>query len=53
MKSPNIERISLKGNHFILINSIALEGDGCFLCKPTEEALLKMAGKICDISHLK
>ncbi|XP_066594537.1 metallophosphoesterase 1 isoform X2 [Prorops nasuta] len=47
MKTPSVRRISLRGNHFVLINSMALEGDGCFLCRPTEIALNKIA------KHLK
>ncbi|XP_015604777.1 metallophosphoesterase 1 isoform X2 [Cephus cinctus] len=43
MKSPNLRRISIRGNHFVLLNSMALEGDGCFLCRPTEVALNKIA----------
>ncbi|XP_043665973.1 metallophosphoesterase 1 [Vespula pensylvanica] len=47
MKAPSVQRISTNGNHFILINSMALEGDGCFLCKSTEIAINKVA------EHLK
>ncbi|CAD6219324.1 GSCOCG00004914001-RA-CDS [Cotesia congregata] len=36
MKSPNVKRVSIRGTHFILINSMAFEGDGCFLCRPAE-----------------
>lgn len=46
MKAPSVRRISIRGNHFILINSMALEGDGCFLCKPTEIAINKIAGHL-------
>lgn len=52
MKSPNVKRIGIKGNHFVLINSMALEGDGCFLCRPTEIALNKIAGKIFVLKQL-
>ncbi|KAF5303014.1 hypothetical protein FQR65_LT08343 [Abscondita terminalis] len=34
--SSSIQVISMRGNHFVLINSMALEGDGCFLCKAAE-----------------
>ncbi|XP_044728877.1 metallophosphoesterase 1 homolog [Chrysoperla carnea] len=34
--APSVKLISIKDIHFILINSMALEGDGCFLCRPTE-----------------
>ncbi|KAG5320845.1 MPPE1 Metallophosphoesterase, partial [Pseudoatta argentina] len=43
MKSPNVRRLSLRDSHFVLINSMALEGDGCFLCRPTEIAVNKIA----------
>uniref|UniRef100_A0A8D8LNZ7 Metallophosphoesterase 1 homolog n=1 Tax=Cacopsylla melanoneura TaxID=428564 RepID=A0A8D8LNZ7_9HEMI len=32
--SSVVKLLSIKGSHFVLINSMALEGDGCFLCKP-------------------
>ncbi|XP_024879780.1 metallophosphoesterase 1 isoform X1 [Temnothorax curvispinosus] len=43
LKSPSVRRLSLRDNHFVLINSMALEGDGCFLCRPTEIAVNKIA----------
>lgn len=46
LKSPSVKRVSIRGNHFVLINSMALEGDGCFLCRPTEIALNKISSKI-------
>ncbi|KAK2584651.1 hypothetical protein KPH14_006998 [Odynerus spinipes] len=47
MKAPSVRRISIRNNHFVLINSVALEGDSCFLCKPTEMAINKIG------EHLK
>ncbi|KAL7298696.1 metallophosphoesterase 1 [Trichogramma pretiosum] len=47
MNSPSVKRVSIRGNHFIMINSMALEGDGCFLCRPTEVAVNKIS------KHLK
>ncbi|CAH1133814.1 unnamed protein product [Ceutorhynchus assimilis] len=38
-KSPPVQLVSLRGNHFVLVNSMALEGDGCFLCQPAEVEL--------------
>ncbi|XP_046747456.1 metallophosphoesterase 1 [Diprion similis] len=46
MKAPSVERVSVRGNHFVLMNSMALEGDGCFLCKPTEMALKRIAKQL-------
>jgi UDP-2,3-diacylglucosamine pyrophosphatase LpxH len=40
--APAVQLISLRGNHFVLVNSMALEGDGCFLCKPAEYQLSKI-----------
>lgn len=45
MKAPSVRRISIRGNHFILINSMALEGDNCFLCRSTEITVKKIASK--------
>lgn len=41
-KAPAVQLITEKGNHFVLVNSMALEGDGCFLCKPAERELTKI-----------
>uniref|UniRef100_A0AAR5PJY9 Calcineurin-like phosphoesterase domain-containing protein n=1 Tax=Dendroctonus ponderosae TaxID=77166 RepID=A0AAR5PJY9_DENPD len=38
-----VQLISVRGNHFVLVNSMALEGDGCFLCEPAEKELAKVA----------
>jgi hypothetical protein len=46
LKSPNVRRISIRDNHFVLINSMGLEGDGCFLCRPTEIAVNKIASEL-------
>uniref|UniRef100_T1HXJ6 Metallophos domain-containing protein n=1 Tax=Rhodnius prolixus TaxID=13249 RepID=T1HXJ6_RHOPR len=37
--SPSVRLLSIAGNHFVLINSMAMEGDGCFLCRPAEMQL--------------
>ncbi|XP_015115341.1 metallophosphoesterase 1 isoform X2 [Diachasma alloeum] len=47
MRSPSVKRVTIRGNHFVLVNSMAMEGDGCFLCRPAEVALNKIA------KHLK
>ncbi|XP_046596664.1 metallophosphoesterase 1 isoform X3 [Neodiprion lecontei] len=46
MNAPSVKRVSVRGNHFVLMNSMALEGDGCFLCKPTEMALNRIAKQL-------
>ncbi|XP_076763843.1 per1-like protein PGAP5 [Xylocopa sonorina] len=43
LKSPSITTISVQGNHFVLLNSMAMEGDGCFLCRSTEIGLNDIA----------
>ncbi|CAH0602976.1 unnamed protein product [Chrysodeixis includens] len=35
LKSPPVQMVSIRGNHFVLINSMAMEGDGCTLCART------------------
>ncbi|XP_011297903.1 metallophosphoesterase 1 [Fopius arisanus] len=47
MRAPSVKRVTIRGNHFVLVNSMAMEGDGCFLCRPAEVALNKIA------KHLK
>lgn len=37
--SSMVKLLSLKGSHFVLINSMALEGDGCFICKPAQDRI--------------
>ncbi|GBP62193.1 Metallophosphoesterase 1 [Eumeta japonica] len=32
MNAPPVSLVSIRGNHFVLINSMAMEGDGCSLC---------------------
>ena len=44
-KSPSVQLISIRGNHFILLNSMAMEGDGCFLCRPAQIQLNQIASK--------
>lgn len=46
MKAPSVRRISIRGNHFILLNSMALEGDNCFLCRSTEITVKKIAKQL-------
>lgn len=41
--SSAVQMISINGNHFVLVNSMALEGDGCFLCRAAEVQLQQIA----------
>lgn len=44
MDAPIVNLVSLRGNHFILINSMAMEGDGCSLCSRALADLDKISG---------
>lgn len=39
MKAPSVQLVTLKGNHFVLINSMAMHGDNCTLCSKAREAV--------------
>lgn len=55
----SIERFSLKGVHFVSVNSMAMEGDDCFLCAKAQDELNKISGQLeclargndCDIDY--
>jgi ethanolamine phosphate phosphodiesterase len=36
MDAPSVQMVSIRGVHFVLVNSMAMEGDGCFLCRPAQ-----------------
>ncbi|KAF5274966.1 hypothetical protein FQR65_LT04309 [Abscondita terminalis] len=40
--SSDVRIVTIRGNLFILVNSMALEGDGCFLCKAAEVRLAEI-----------
>ncbi|XP_014279167.1 metallophosphoesterase 1 [Halyomorpha halys] len=44
--SPSVQMFSVRGIHFVLINSMAMEGDGCFLCRSAEIQLLNLSKKL-------
>lgn len=44
--APSVKMASIRGNHFVLINSMAMEGDDCSLCRQAEVKLMAIAGKI-------
>ncbi len=41
-----VDRFSVKGIQFVSVNSMAMEGDGCFLCKRAEQGLRKVAKEL-------
>lgn len=45
LDAPPVKLVSLRGNHFVLINSMAMEGDGCVLCSRAVEEIDKIAGQ--------
>jgi len=47
--SSSVQTVRLKGNTFILINSMSMERDGCFLCQGAVRKLQKVSEKLsCD-----
>ena len=48
MHDPSVDRFSVKGVQFVSVNSMAMEGDGCFLCREAEARLTKVQYK-CDV----
>uniref|UniRef100_A0A0A9WS93 Metallophosphoesterase 1 homolog n=2 Tax=Lygus hesperus TaxID=30085 RepID=A0A0A9WS93_LYGHE len=45
-EAPPVRLITLEGSHFVLLNSMAMEGDGCFLCRPAEVLLSKISRRL-------
>lgn len=41
-----VQLITIKENHFVLINSMAMEQDGCFLCTKAENLLKRIAKQL-------
>ncbi|XP_063236654.1 metallophosphoesterase 1 isoform X1 [Bacillus rossius redtenbacheri] len=46
LQAPSVHMKTIRGNHFVLVNSMALEGDGCFLCRPAEIQLQKISRRL-------
>ncbi|XP_014259319.1 metallophosphoesterase 1 isoform X2 [Cimex lectularius] len=44
--APSVRMLTIEGNHFVLINSMAMEGDRCFLCRPAEIQIGNIAKKL-------
>lgn len=56
--SPSVQLVTAKRNHFVLINSMALHGDFCNLCKEARKAIQNISGmlfkdKIYSSVHIK
>lgn len=43
--NTSVQLYTLAGNHFVFINSMAMENDGCEYCEDAKRELLKVAGK--------
>lgn len=41
--SSGVDLVSLRGNHFVIINSVAMERDGCEICERAERRLKRLA----------
>lgn len=44
--SPSVKLLSLRGNLFVLVNSIALQGDDCSMCSEAMTQLMAVAEKL-------
>lgn len=44
--SPSVKLLSLRGNLFVLVNSIALQGDECSMCSEAMTQLMAVAEKL-------
>lgn len=42
-KSPSVKSINIKGNIFVMLNSMAFEGDRCSMCAEAQEKLQGIA----------
>jgi hypothetical protein len=49
---PTVTYVNIGGNHFIIVNSMAMEKDGCKLCHKAEEAIKVLKEKFdCSLSE--
>ncbi|XP_072942989.1 metallophosphoesterase 1 homolog [Epargyreus clarus] len=46
LKSPSVQHIYLKGSHFVLLNSMAMQGDSCRLCTGARNSIEKISGQL-------
>ncbi|XP_074616158.1 metallophosphoesterase 1-like [Acropora palmata] len=44
--SPSVKLLSIKGNLFVLVNSVAMQGDGCAMCSKAMVELDTVADKL-------
>ncbi|KAK3086852.1 hypothetical protein FSP39_024423 [Pinctada imbricata] len=44
--APSVQLLTIRDNLFVLVNSMALEGDGCLLCQEAEQMLKKISQQL-------
>ena len=44
--APSVKLVEMRGVIFVLVNSMAMEGDGCNICKNAEEELQALRWKL-------
>lgn len=44
-----VQLVQISGITFVIINSMAMEGDDCFLCRPAVNKLRVIASEWCNI----
>ncbi|XP_005105613.1 metallophosphoesterase 1 [Aplysia californica] len=49
--SPSVRMLRIKNNIFVLVNSMAMEGDHCTLCTAAEDQLQKIATKLAQLRN--
>ncbi|XP_022083918.1 metallophosphoesterase 1-like [Acanthaster planci] len=48
---PPVKILTIKGNVFVLVNSMAMHGDGCFMCSPAMDKLRSASEKLNCTRH--
>lgn len=46
--TTGVDLFSIEGVHFVAINSVAMQGDGCHLCDKAEEELKNISSEMID-----
>ncbi|XP_038208453.1 metallophosphoesterase 1-like [Zerene cesonia] len=50
LNAPTVQHLVLKGSHFILVNSMALEGDSCNMCAEARKEISLISNKLSKCS---
>ncbi|CAK1540047.1 unnamed protein product [Leptosia nina] len=51
LNAPSVQHIVLKNNHFVLINSMAMEGDSCDMCTEARRQISAVSDKLLKCSQ--